>query len=634
MSFLTKYLGLGTEANDAAGEVAERIETVTEFLGDVAEKLPDLIEKAEDTADRLPDLFNDAIEAAAPWLSAAADSVGEALPPVKAILSLAKFLTRETNPHALGLLAVSVAYQAALADAAKGIARDGAIRARLAHVKSVRLPRTALGDPETPEAFEGFRLASALSHPLMLRADKALRTVAESAGYPEDVGRALLEGVHVRFAEKFRATISDGRVKEKFDPLSRLMELGGREVATYAFLRRHLDYQLWRFTEAPTLGKGGALSLSTPLAQIFTPLDCGVLHWGEIRRASHAGSPQGQRRSPFDEDFGSRAPLLDTVVGLIHDPDFKDAIVVQGTAGAGKSAFTLQLCQALRDMALRPIRVRMRDLSLDPRISLMEDVKHALTLNCGDEEFDAAMGPCPPATDLDMSHILDEGVRFGGVTMSPYVLILDGWDEISISASEGFRIRIEKTLDAIRRQVLFGHPHRVRVVLTGRPSDDVNEAKFLLDETPVLTVRPFTRPQLKSFVDRLMAQRGSMLPESVLPPTTSRRIDALLEQFDKDALDTERKGQSILGLPLLALLAMWLVLNDENPPDDLVAERSSLYRRLVDLTTRYGGNVEPIGPAAPKITGDELRDLLQRAAAAMTLRGTEHIPYDELLLRL
>lgn len=612
----------------------ERVETVTEFLGDVAEKLPDLIEKAEDAADRLPDLFNDAIEATAPWLSAAADAVGEAVPPVKAILSIAKLLTRETNPHALGLLAVSVAYQAALADAAKEIARDEAMRPRLAHAKSVRLSRAALGEPETPEAFEGFRLGSALSHPLVLRADKALCTVAEAAGYPEEVGRALLEGVHVRFVEKFRATISDGRVKEKFDPLFRLIELGGREVATYAFLRRHLDYQLWRFTRAPALGKSGALSLRTPLARIFTPLDCGVLHWGEIRRETHAGSSQVQRRSPFDEDFGGRVSLLDTVVALIRDPDFKDAIVVQGTAGGGKSAFTLQLCQVLREMALRPIRVRMRDLSLDPRISLLEDVAHALTLNSGDEEFDAASGPCPVSADLDMSHILDEAVRLPGVTVSPYVLIFDGWDEISISASEGFRIRIEKTLDAIRRQVLSGHPHRVRVVLTGRPSDDVNEAKFLLDETPVLTVRPFTGPQLKSFVDRLIAQGGSTLPDSALSPTTAGRIDALLEQFDKDAMDTERKGQSILGLPLLAVLAVWLVLNDAIPPNDLVVERSSLYRRLVNLTTRYGGNVEPIGPAAPRITGEELRDLLQRTAAAMTLRGTEHIPYEELLLRL
>lgn len=252
------------------------------------------------------------------------------------------------------------------------------------------------------------------------------------------------------------------------------------------FLRRHLDYQLWRFTRAPALGQDGALALRAPPAEIFIPLDCGVLRWKEIRRASHMGPAEGRRRSPFDEDFGGRRPLLDTVIDLIRDPKFEEAIVVQGTAGAGKSAFTLELCQALREMALRPIRVRIRDLSLDPRISLMDDVAHALTLNCGDEEFDAIMGPAPPAADLDMSHILDEAVRFGGVTMSPYVLIFDGWDEISISASEGFRIRIEKTLDAIRRQVLSGRPHRVRVLLTGRPSDDVNEAKFLLDETPVL----------------------------------------------------------------------------------------------------------------------------------------------------
>ena len=84
----------------------------------------------------------------------------------------------------------------------------------------------------------------------------------------------------MRFAEEFRATISDGKVKEKFDPLFRLMELSGPEVGTYSFLRRHLDYQLWQFTEAPALGEGGALSLRMPLAQIFTPLDCGVLRWG------------------------------------------------------------------------------------------------------------------------------------------------------------------------------------------------------------------------------------------------------------------------------------------------------------------------------------------------------------------
>jgi hypothetical protein len=168
--------------------------------------------------------------------------------------------------------------------------------------------------------------------------------------------------------------------------------------------------------------------------------------------------------------------------------------------------------------------------------------------------------------------------------------------------------------------------------LTGRPSDDVSEAKFLWDTTPVLTVRPFTRLQLGSFVHHLKAQPG-LLPDSALPAAISR-IDALLMQFDPVERPEERKDQNILGLPLLALLAILVVLHDKNPPDDLAVNRSSLYRRLIDLTTRYGGNVEPISPSAPKITGEELRDLLQRTAAAMTLRGTEHIPYRELTLRL
>jgi uncharacterized protein YjbI with pentapeptide repeats len=628
MSMLTKYLGFSAETGDQVSETAEKIGTVTEFLGKVSEKLPDLLEKAQSAADHLPDLFSNAIEVSAPWFTAGLDAAGEAVPPVKAVISIAKFLTRETNPHALGLLAVSLAYQSALAKAAKEIADDAAMRALLVGAKPVRLPRGALGHPETPDDFEGFQIETALSHKLVLRADAALTKMATTAGYPEGVVLALLERVHGRFAETFSATISNGKVKEKFDPLFRLLELQGRQTPTYAFLRRHLYYQIWRFTKTPALGRGGELTIQTPLADIFAPLDCGCLKWGNIREA-RTKPVKGRIRSPFDEDFGGRYPLLDTVIGLIGDPNFSEAIVVQGTAGAGKSAFTFQLCQALRDKSLRPIRVRMRNLSLDG-VTLIEDLTRALTLDCGDDEFDKENGPCPSFTALDLSHILDETINFRGVTMSPYVFIFDGWDEISISASEGFRIQIERTLHAVRNQILSSRPHKVRVVLTGRPSEEVNEAKFLSEVTPVLTVRPFNRRQLGSFVAGVRA----IPTDVILPASTLQRVDALLEQFDRDQADAERRDQSILGLPLLALLAVQLVLHDKDPPDDLVVERSSLYRRLVDITTRYGGNVEPLNPGANRITGEELRALLQRTAAAMTLRGAEPISYDELKVRL
>ena len=131
-----------------------------------------------------------------------------------------------------------------------------------------------------------------------------------------------------------------------------------------------------------------------------------------------------------------------------------------------------------------------------------------------------------------------------------------------------------------------------------------------------------------------MGHHFSELPGDRPPSAIVARIDALKRQFDEDERNHLDKGRGILSLPLLALLAVWLVLNDRDPPENLLAERSSLYRRLVDLTTLEGGNVEPLGPATARITGGELRDLLQRTAAAMTLRGAEHISYDELLLRL
>jgi hypothetical protein len=635
MSILSKYLGLGTEANALINDAAERVGTTAEFFEKVAEKLPNLIETAENESDRIPVLLDTAITVSAPWLSAAADVVGDAIPPVKAILSLTKFLTKEPHPNALGLLAVSVAYQAALADAAKVISNDKSLTDRLVRPDALKLRTAVFGNPEELDSFAGFRLATALSHPLVVRADEALHIIAQAAGYPEDIERVLLESVHTRFVEKFRLTIADGRLKEKFDPVFRLMELSGSEVSTYAFLRRHLEYQLWRFNGAPALGKGGALSIKSALSTIFTPLDCGLLTWGEILRGNKAASPQEQRRSAFDEDFGGRQSLLDTVISLISRPDFTDVIVVQGTAGAGKSAFTLQLCGALHDLALRPIRVRMRDLSFDPRMSLLEDIAQALTLNCTDDEFESGREQILQ-TDIDLSNILTERIPFHGMSMSPYVFIFDGWDEISISASEGFALRIQNTLRAIRREFIDRRAPvpRVRVILTGRPSHEVNEAGFLLKETPILTIRPFTRAQLVSFVDRLVIYRKNEVSLTPLLSVAEERIGNLLNQFHEYQDDERSNEKNILGLPLLALLAIWLVLNDENAPEDIALKRTSLYRRLVDLTTRYGGAAEPIGPAMPRLIGNELRDLLQRTAAAMTMRGTEHISYDELVLRL
>jgi hypothetical protein len=113
MSWLTKLLGLTREANDKVAEGVAKVQTATEFFASVAEKFPDVSDKVGDAIDDClsgESQLAKAIEASLPWADQAMASVGEALPPVKAILSFLTFLTKETDPNALGLLAFSLAY--------------------------------------------------------------------------------------------------------------------------------------------------------------------------------------------------------------------------------------------------------------------------------------------------------------------------------------------------------------------------------------------------------------------------------------------------------------------------------------------------------------------------------------------
>jgi len=471
----------------------------------------------------------------------------------------------------------------------------------------------------------------------MRRADQNLLRLAEAVGWPEDLRRRLAEGVHARFRPTFRKIITDGRTREKFDPLFKYMEIGAREEASFAAIERHIEYQLWCFNQAPALGnprdveRGERMTLGCPLKDIYLRPDCGTLSWGEIDAMKTSARKHGPRRTPFDEGEGGRHSMLEQVIKLLGDGQFNDAIVIQGVAGAGKSTFTLRLCVELRHLGLRPIRIRMRHLLLDGRRSLFEDMGQAIAQNSGDQAFDKMTdGQRPATSDFDVGGLFDESVPFGEAEICPYVVIFDGWDEISVSASEGFRKRIDDTLFKIRRQIIDNTRNRVRVVLTGRPSFDVQEVGFLLGQTPVLTIRPLLGDQVEQFAKRLLDYRieTGHGDRTVL----QNRINNLLAQVKASAVPlalAERDG--ILGLPLLALLAIWLTLNDT--AEVVGSDRTALYRRLVDMTCKYGGNVQEVGFAS-RFVGNQLRALLRRTAAAMTMLGTENISYTELEHRL
>lgn len=629
MSLLTRWLRISPVADDRLGDTVEHLQTATEFTEKVAEAVED--GKAETVLE--------AVLQAAPWLESGwLDAIGGEIPVIKVVLAALKYITEETEAQVLGLLAFSLAFESAAAKTMAAMEKDPDLAHQITTRNRIGLRIAVGGTHKDPEVFHDFRLDRCFDHSLMRDADTRLQSLVKAVGWPEKAQRLLLEGVHTRFRPEFRRIISDRRTQEKFAPLLAFLGLNG-DSGGFAAVDRHIDYQLWCFNQTPMLGKreSSALPRDMPvtlrgsLRDMYVQPDCGLLNWGEIQQLKGAG-PDGPGQTPLDEHAGGRRPLSREVVRFIGDAAFQDAIVVQGIAGSGKSAFTLYLCSELRSLGLRPIRIRMRHLPIESQMSLEEEIGHALSQNSGDDDFDELMGsPRPAPEDFTFSHLFGESVRFRGAEICPHVLIFDGWDEISVSAGEGFRQQIESLLRRIRNETVNRRDLRVRVILTGRPSLDVEETHFLRARTPVFTIRPLSLDNLEQLASSLIEEASTA--SSACVASLRGKFDELRNRLAMPPTELDPEGLGILGLPLLALLAIWLTLGDEARPEEVGTELTMLYRRLVDITCKYGGRLEEV-PGAPGDVGSELRQRLHCVAAAITIRGSENISFVELQERL
>jgi hypothetical protein len=333
---------------------------------------------------------------------------------------------------------------------------------------------------------------------------------------------------------------------------------------------------------------------------------------------------------PFAEDSAPRQDVMSTVLGFMADKKFDDAIVIQGAPGAGKSTFTKKLCIRLHDEGLLPIRIPLQFLRVDANIfDAIQDVLVSFS--------DPSIGAFK--RDLFADKVFSEQVEYGNSMISPYVFIFDGWDEISLSAAEGFQQRVERLLDRIRGTFLDQIRNKVRVVLTGRPSQAIGRSNFLRDDTPILTVRPITPEQLSRYINDLRDALDK-------PAFTGDDIDGweigdigrftpILQRY-KRSFPTTRELE-VIGQPLLAHLAIKVMASFKGNLEELITPPTTLYRHLVDLTCKKGGKAPTDRNGTGKsgrMAGKDLRALLHGTALAITAHGSESIPEEELELRL
>lgn len=618
--------GKRAEDKARADQTLSKVKSINEFLADIT----DVVRRAD-----VPQSWSDSLADLMPWASALAEAASDAVAPIRFLVKFFEAKTKIHDPHELGYLACRLAYQQSVEQALVAVASGLEIRKPDIHSRLREETVVAHYD------FSGFSLDKALGHDFVRDAERFVRLFAEDLSFDEAETNRLIGEIHLRFPSNVITLLSHGKTRDRFAPFRELIQLDAGPSHAKSALCQHAEYQRWLYEESPALG-----GESFALAHIYVDTECGKLTWGEIERGRHQRSEDSV--DPFDEKHGGRHSLLDTVLSLLAAPDFEDAIVVQGPAGAGKSSFTLRLCWELVRHGLRPIRIALKHLDTRDEVSIAESLPAAVRIDGPEHNPSAESFTFKRELFGDLDALFRERIQFRGHTICPYVLILDGWDELSIGASTAYQHQVDRVLGEVRQRFLVARSNvPIRVILTGRPTDAVVKSKFLRQGTMILTIRPFRPEQLRQYLSRLvhaattapLGRRGDTDPWQGIAEV---KIEELLTRYAKDwkqgHLWTRTAASlDVLGSPLLAFLAVRLLAHRPERAESFIEDTTALYRSLLDLVIDNAGKPDAadddlVGRAV--LRGNELRDLLRSTAEAMTLRGTESITHDQLTAHL
>jgi hypothetical protein len=360
-------------------------------------------------------------------------------------------------------------------------------------------------------------------------------------------------------------------------------------------LSRYFDEPVWNEREL-TLSKS------------YVDLECGSLMWRDIIESIRRG---GTALNPLDESSAPRTDLLTATLNWLQHENLREFLVIEGSPGSGKSSFTIRLAVKLIEQGYQPIRVRLRDLGTKTDDEpIAEIAKKVLEID-------------PAELERALEH-----------NQTRVILILDGWDELTLLPDQNLINRVGNFLESIRNAVLDRWKGRIPVIITGRPTAAVTTPRYMTENTRILTIYRFTPAQLKEYLvklDSIYSADSNMSPD----------IDMILQRYEDDwklsqgVPSSQLAGTTdVIGWPLLAHVAYRLMRECEwSRQTSLIANRTMLLRCLTEYYCIHSRKPsdEPSGTELrSRLEAPKLRSLVQETAIAMTVKGTECISREDL----
>jgi hypothetical protein len=383
-----------------------------------------------------------------------------------------------------------------------------------------------------------------------------------------------------------------------------LSSMGFVKKSVEEALQSHRTEILSRYFEEPVWSQPGLT-----LDKSYVDLECGSLTWGDITESIRRGG--GSELNPWDESSAPRTNLLAATLGWLQKENLQEFLVIEGSPGSGKSSFTIRLSVKLVEQGYQPIRVRLRDLGKKADDEpIAEIAKKILQVD-------------PAELEYALEH-----------NQTKAVLILDGWDELTLLPDQNLNNRVGTFLESIRNAVLDRWKGRIPVILTGRPTKAVTTARNMTENTRILTINRFSPAQLRDYLVKLD-------PIYSTDPNISPDIDIILQKYEDDWRLSQGVPSSqvagtidVIGWPLLAHVAYRLMRECEpSRQTSLIADRTMLLRCLTEYYCIHSRKPsdDPSGTEVrSRLEAPKLRSLVQETAIAMTVKGTECISHEEL----